>query len=163
MAPTTRHSLLVGAACALLLAPAPSAWGHTPLVASTPSAQARVEAAPTRVVLEFDRAVAADDDGVSVLDAAGAPRVRDVLVSDSGRAVSVLLEPGGPAGTWSVRYDVRGDDGHLVRGGFAFGVGADASSAPGAWRPVAAGGLGAATVLGAFVVLLRRLDRGAAT
>jgi len=160
MASTTcRPLLLLGVGCALLLAPAASASGHTPLVGSTPTAQGRVDAAPTHVVLEFDRPVAAGDHDVLVLDAAGAQRVRDVLVSDSGRAVSVLLEPGGSAGTWSVRYDVLGDDGHVVGGGFPFAVGADAASSLATWRPVAASGMGAATVLGAFLMLLRRLDR----
>lgn len=144
----------------LVLATAPGAAGHTPLVASTPSAEGRVEAAPTHVVMEFDRPVQADGNAVSVLDAAGAQRVRDVLVSHSGRAVSVLLEPGGRAGTWSVRYDVRGGDGHVVGGGFDFAVAADAEGSTASWRSVAASGAGAATVLGAFLLLVRRLDRG---
>lgn len=117
-------------AAAIVLAPA-SAQAHTPLVSSNPAAGSVQELAPDHVVLEFDEPVAAGDGSVVVRDSEGQDRVAGVLRSANGRLVSVVLDPDGPSGAWEVGYQVRGQDGHLVTGDFAFSVGEGAASVGG--------------------------------
>lgn len=112
-------------ASALLATTAP-AHAHPDLVASRPADGGRLSAEPSHVVLEFARPVRVAEGSIEVRDPSGSPRAQAVLLSQTGRAVSVVLEPAGGApvrsGGWTVRYRVRGSDGHDVTGRLSFAV-----------------------------------------
>lgn len=113
--------------------------GRTTRCASPPPAKgARLGAAPQQVDLVFAErldpkfttiAVTAPGDTAAV---AGAPAV-------SGTRATQTLQPGLPAGEYTVAYRVVSVDGHPVQGSFTFTVtAAPAASAPASAPPVAA-------------------------
>ncbi len=117
--------LLVVAVLALGL-PA-QAWAHAGLVRTVPANGAVVVHAPTEVRVVFDDVVrpgpgieAIRDDGGSI--AAGRARVV------GGRTLVVPLRSGLRDGSYSVRWAIVSDDGHLESGVIAFAVGAGARS-----------------------------------
>jgi hypothetical protein len=106
------------------------------------------------VVLEFAAPVSASDTAVRVVDGSGAVRSEAVLLSHTRRLVSVVLARGGAAGVWQVRFEVSGADGHVIAGGYEFGLEAS-SDRGGAVLPVLPGTAGAAAVLAGALVVLR--------
>lgn len=149
--------LAVGPLLVVLLLAVP-AQAHTGLVSSSPGDGERLDAEPSHVVLEFAAPVSADDSSVRVLDGQGAERAEAVLLSHSGHAASVLVAPGGEAGRWQVRYEVRGEDGHVITGSLGFGVDASAARSTAA-VPVLPATATAAAALVAGVLVLRRWAR----
>jgi copper transport protein len=122
------RGLRIGVLCALLAAPgvyAQSAAAHARLVRSEPADGAVLTEAPREVRVFFDdrvtpaggSEVVRNGDG-SVL--AGKPR----LASGNHRVLVLPLRPGLERGDYSVRWRIVSDDGHLIAGVFAFGVGA---------------------------------------
>ena len=150
--------LLVLGSLVTVLLPVVPAQAHTGLVASAPADGERLAVEPSHVVLEFAAPVSAGDDAVRVLDGRGVQRAEAVLLAHTGRTASVVLAPGGAAGRWQVRYEVRGADGHLVLGDLAFGVSAPASRSSAALPVLPATAL-AGGVLVAALIALRRWAR----
>lgn len=99
------------------------AAAHATLVSVDPADGARLDASPPVVRLTFSERVSADLGGVRVLDATGA-QVQQGAARVEGETVEVDLAPDLPAGTYVVSYRVVSADGHPVRGGSVFGVGA---------------------------------------
>lgn len=122
-----RRSLAaVGAGLALALVTAP-AYAHDELESSLPADGATVATPPASVVLTFEEPpvslgaqVVVTGPGGSVSN--GAPRIDgDDVVQD--------VQPGAPAGRYTVEWRVTSDDGHPVSGSFAFTASAAAAGA----------------------------------
>ncbi len=102
-----------------------AASAHARLVGSKPADGAVLATPPADVRLLFDDVVrpaggdrAVDAAGRSVL---GGPARR---LGGNDRALVIPLRPGLTRGTYTVRWRVISDDGHLIAGVLAFGVGA---------------------------------------
>jgi methionine-rich copper-binding protein CopC len=109
---------LLGAMVMLAVTAAPAA-AHDALVSSAPADGARVAHAPTRIVLTFDQPALALGTAVVVTSSAGqqiqagAPRLVDNTVTQP-------LQPGAPAGPYTVLWRVTSADGHPISGRFTF-------------------------------------------
>ncbi len=130
--------------------PAP-ADAHARLVASSPAAGQRIDAAVRQVSLTFDRPVDACG-GIRVIDAAGAElgTGRALHRPDARETLTVPVPPL-RHGQFVVTWRVISDDG-LTSGAFAFGVGVPAGAVPAALAHPVEDGLSA---------LLTILDIGA--
>lgn len=119
------RQVLVGLLLALaaLGAMGSTASAHASLVSVDPPDGARLDESPATVTLTFSENVSADLGGVRVLDSNGA-EVQDGAARVDGAQVVVDLEDDLPDGTYVVSYRVVSADGHPVRGGSVFGVGA---------------------------------------
>jgi methionine-rich copper-binding protein CopC len=115
---TRRRVLLL--AVALPLAPVPAA-AHSLLVAATPAADARLEAAPHEVVLRFNGRIEKRLSRVRLVNDRGETRVLAPAVDGAPeelRAPVPRLEPG----PWRLEWRVLSVDGHVVSGGYSFRV-----------------------------------------
>lgn len=112
-------------AVAALLASAGPALGHAVLVSSSPSADARVAAAPDRVILSFSEPVEiVQGDAIDVVDAEGGDVTSGPATNAAeARVVEIPLRPGLGDGTYTVRYSVVSSDAHVIPGVLVFGVG----------------------------------------
>ena len=117
--------VLVVVAVAVLLASAGTALGHASLVSSSPSADARLAAAPDRVLLTFSEPVEVlGGEDIDVVDAEGNDATRGPANNAAEATVVVIpLVPGLAPGTYTVRYQVLSPDSHVIAGVFVFGVG----------------------------------------
>jgi copper transport protein len=123
-----RTALVAGAASALIVASAPPAAAHAFLVSTTPAAGARLDRAPTELVLAFSEAPSSYT--AELRDSDGEP-----IVLPSSRADGPTLTVALPAlsdGVYLVGWHAIADDGHESAGEFAFGVGATEASLPAA-------------------------------
>jgi methionine-rich copper-binding protein CopC len=95
------------------------AHAHDVLVSAQPAPGSTVTTAPDQVRLVFDDPVESGFTDVEVVGpgstywAAGPPTIE-------GKTVSAPLDPLGPRGTYTVRYQIVSDDGHPVTGQMAF-------------------------------------------
>ncbi len=115
----------------LLLLLAKPASAHALLLGTSPAAGARVPHAPATVVLTFDEAVVVPPGAVRVLDGSGANVAQGAAFHPDGVGARVAvrsarLQPG----RYVVAWRVVSDDGHIVSGAFAFGIGEDAGDVP---------------------------------
>jgi copper transport protein len=136
---STALGMFVGVMAAL----STPAAAHAVLVASEPSAGARVDRAPQTITLTFDEPVETALGSLRVLDAAGALRSAGAVLhpsSDPRRIATRVLNIG--RGRYVVAWQVVSADSHLVNGAYSFGVGVDAGPAP-----VAQAGTGAELLL----------------
>lgn len=137
-----------------------NASAHTDLVSSNPSDGSVVDFVPDHVVLEFADPVATDADSVQVLGPDGKDRAIGVLGSNTGRLVSVVVDPGGSQGSWQVRYDVLGSDGHAVSGRMDFSVGEPSGVLGGLdLSPLSASALIVLVAAGGYLLMAPRLAR----
>ena len=120
--------------------PASPAQAHDDLRSSTPSAGARLTAAPQQVRLVFSDEVEPGFTTVALRVAAGAPMT--LTAREDGSLVTASVPStansgaaaGGPVG-WKLEYRVVSSDGHPVSGSVSFSVasaGAGSASAPSA-------------------------------
>ncbi len=137
-----------------------AASAHTDLLSSNPSDGSVMDFVPDHVVLEFVEPVGVDADSVQVIGPDGEDRAIGVLGSDTGRLVSVAMDPNEKQGSWQVRYRVLGLDGHVVSGRVDFSVG-EASPALGGLEltPLAAGALIVLVAAGGYLLMAPRLAR----
>ncbi len=102
-----------------LLGGAGPAVAHNELIGSDPPEGATVASSPARVLLIFDLPVRPGFSTVTVTGPdrtqwqAGAP-------SEDGATVSSAVRPLGPAGQYTIAYQVLSADGHPVRGAVRF-------------------------------------------
>jgi copper resistance protein C len=105
------------AAAGLVIGASP-AWAHNVLKSSDPADGERVARTPSSVVLTFDepaialgtKLVVTGPDGPAQI---GTPRLVDKTVTQD-------LQPGAPAGAYTVDWRVTSADGHPISGSFTF-------------------------------------------
>jgi copper transport protein len=118
---------------ALAGALAPTALGHAVLITATPSAGAKLDAAPPAVVLTFSETVQLlKPQDLSVVDATGRSVASRPAARDPANAKVLRVPVKGPLaeGTYTVRYLVVSADSHVVGGAYAFGIGAGTVGEP---------------------------------
>ncbi len=108
--------VLVGLA---LLGSAGLAAAHNELIGSDPSDGARVAAGPARVSLTFNLPVQRGFSTVVVTGPDGG-QWQSGAPAEDGAVVSAPVRPLGPAGQYTVAYQVLSADGHRVRGAVRF-------------------------------------------
>lgn len=111
-------TLLVAGALALWLAPAAPA--HSLLIASSPSADTVVAAAPA-VALRFNNRIEKKLSQLRLVPHRGEPHVLHLRTGGAVDALEALLPPLMP-GRYRVEWRVLSTDGHVVSGAFAFSV-----------------------------------------
>jgi copper transport protein len=111
------------AALALLVTP-DSAFAHGKLKASSPGAGAHLGIIPRELRLDFTEVPDLTFSRVSLIGPGGAAVALGALsyAQDSHRAVVAAIDVSLAAGTYTVRWQLAGDDGHPVRGDFRFTV-----------------------------------------
>lgn len=142
----------------VLVAGSPSVQAHTQIRELHPEAGAELQRAPEQVKLVLEETAEAEFSPLKVYDAEGRRVDRDNarLAPDDPDVLLVDLEPGLPAGSYTVEYRYTGTDGHTIKGSYRFsvsrsagpvGVGSDAASEPAGRESPSAG-----IPRGAFVV-----------
>jgi copper transport protein len=122
-----RSVVVVGVLAAVLALAFPAqASAHTTLIASFPSTQSSVDAAPTEVRLEFNQPVLASERAIRVLAPDGAVLSGPTHVTRGGKGVSAAVSGLTRGSAYTVRWQVTGRDGHSPAGVFTFGVGVPA-------------------------------------
>ncbi|MGH3785464.1 MAG: copper resistance CopC family protein [Pseudonocardiaceae bacterium] len=100
------------------------ASAHNELIGSDPPEGAELATAPARVVLTFDKPVQRGFSAVTVTGPGSAPdnatQWQDGTATEDGAAVSAPVRPLGPAGQYTIAYQVLSADGHPVRGALHF-------------------------------------------
>lgn len=94
------------------------AYAHNVLTGSNPTDGAELAEAPETVRLTFLAKLNPEQTGLTVAGPDGQPAFTGTPVVD-GTAVSVAFQAG-PAGEYTVDYDVLSADGHRVKGALAF-------------------------------------------
>jgi hypothetical protein len=126
--PRTRLALVVPAVLALL-SPAAGARAHALVVASEPSAGARLAEPPGRVTIRFNSRIDPERSRLSLTPAdsrpgapVAAPLPLEILPS-TDRTVIEAVAPPLPPGAWRLRWQVLAVDGHITRGDIPFSIG----------------------------------------
>jgi len=114
----SRASLLVAVALATFLASAAAA--HSLLLASVPSADAVVSAAPG-LSLRFNNRIEKKLSRVRLVAARGEPQVLPLRLDGAVDTLEAPLPPLAP-GRYRVEWRVLSTDGHVVSGAYAFTV-----------------------------------------
>jgi methionine-rich copper-binding protein CopC len=114
------YRLLVVLAGAMLAvwAGASPVWAHNTLTSTNPADQEMVQRPPQAVVLTFDVSVIATGTQVVVTGPSGQVQQSEPRLAEN--TVSQDLQPGAPAGTYTVAWRVTSADGHPVSGTFSF-------------------------------------------
>lgn len=101
-----------------------SAAAHAQLVGSKPADGAVLASPPADVRLLFDDAVRPAG-GDRVIDSAGRSVIAGAAhrLGGNDRALVIPVRPGLPRGAYTVRWRAVSNDGHLIQGVLAFGVG----------------------------------------
>jgi len=117
-----KRALLVLLPLAALVVASPPA-AHGLLVRAVPAPGSAVHGSPAEVTLSFSQALEREFSAAQVLDANG----KTVGTTDKraatgdARLLRVLLPPLAP-GSYSVKWRVLSEDGHVTSGGFSFDV-----------------------------------------
>ena len=108
---------------AALLLPLRSAEAHPRLVRAVPAADSSVTA-PRELALTFNEEVTAALSRITLTGADGAAIALDSLRVAAADGKTLMVRVRGPLapGRYTVKWQVAGDDGHPVRGEFAFVV-----------------------------------------
>ncbi|MBX9929559.1 MAG: copper resistance protein CopC [Gemmatimonadaceae bacterium] len=130
-----RARFLVAGLVALALAtPGRAAYAHPRLVRSTPAADSRSSESPPQIALTFNESLDLALTRVTLVRGSTPVRVDSLrLAASDDKTVVAVVRAALPPGTYTVRWQVTGDDGHPVRGEFRFEV--LAAAAPTARRP----------------------------
>lgn len=125
-----RLATMIGALTLVVVATVPAS-AHNSLVSTAPAAEAAVDRTPERVVLTFDEPALALGTQIVVAGPTGPVQVGSPQLVDN--TVSQALQPGAPAGSYTVTWRVTSVDGHPVSGSYAFtasAAGPTAGAAP---------------------------------
>lgn len=106
----------------LLVSISSSASAHSFLVRTSPAAGARLDRAPTEIVLDFSEAVA-EPPTLTLRTGGGEPIATLTSDLDQGGTRARADLPGLDRGVFLVAWQVMADDGHTTEGEFAFAVG----------------------------------------
>lgn len=115
-----RAACLIVLVAAALAAPA-AAVAHANLVSTTPTDRAVLARAPARVVVRFDDDVRVAPDNAAVRNGDGS--ILRGRPAAHGKTLVIPLRANLGDGDYSVRWSAVSDDGHIVQGVLAFGVG----------------------------------------
>lgn len=102
-----------------VVATATPAFAHAELTASSPAQNASLAEAPQQVQLTFSEAVTLPDNPVTVAGPDGASWTAGPA-SIAGAVVTVPVTPSGPAGAYTLTYNVISDDGDAISGTVQF-------------------------------------------
>lgn len=163
-----RPLLVVMTVALVSVAGAGGAAAHDVLVSTSPANGALVSTVPKAVTLLFDQPALAIGTEVVVNGPSGAVQLGKATIVDS--TVTQRVEPGAPAGHYTVNWRVTSADGHPVSGTFTFtaraagaGVVPTRSAASGTTQPTASkAGSALPWVLLVAAVLLLSLVAGTA-
>ena len=121
-------TVLLLALCAVGIGVGP-AQAHNQLISSDPADGARLDAAPSRVTLEFDQPARQGYAEISVIGPGGG-RFESGDASVRGAKVSMGLKELGAAGQYLVGYRVLSSDGHPITGKLTFTLTVAVATAP---------------------------------
>ena len=123
------HVLLLGLllVVGLPVLSAGSASAHVRFVSISPSANATLTKAPTKVVVTFDNTLTPGLSVVTVKSPIGA-NVSQGKATESGPVVTQALLPDLPGGMYTIAWKIVSDDGHPVSGRSSFVVQTDDAS-----------------------------------
>src|SRR5581483_9796080 len=129
------------AAAGVFVTPA-AAWAHAELLSSTPAYGDRSAAPPAEMRLEFSGAMDLTGARLTLRERGGRDQSlgRPSLASPDRRVVAVPLPPRLADGDYRLDWFFLGNDGHLMAGEVAFGVGAAAPAASVGAAPAAVAG-----------------------
>ncbi len=118
-----RRLVAVAAIIVTGLAVAPTAWGHSVLIATEPAKDATVDESPERVLLRFDEGVVSALGSIRVFDGSG-ERVdaRRPVLQPSRREVAIEIDDELARGTYTVAWRVISADSDPISGAFVFHV-----------------------------------------
>jgi len=102
-----------------VVATATPAFAHAELTGSSPAQNASLAEAPQQVQLTFSEAVTLPDNPVTVAGPGGASWTAGTA-SIAGAVVTVPVTPSGPAGAYTLTYNVVSDDGDPITGTVQF-------------------------------------------
>jgi copper transport protein len=139
-----RLTLLVAGAA--LFAPA-TAFAHANLVRTNPTDRAVLARAPARVLVVFDDDVRVAPGNAAIKNGGGSILAGEPAAH--GKTLVLALKKDLGKGDYSVRWSAVSDDGHIVQGVLAFGVGFGRAPPVPALRPTVEVGLG--TVLSRWI------------
>ena len=94
------------------------AWAHNALSSTSPEDKASVAHTPSSVVLTFDEPAIAMGTKLVVTGPAGPVQVGAPQLVDN--TVTQNLQPGAPAGAYTVEWRITSADGHPISGVFTF-------------------------------------------
>jgi copper resistance protein C len=147
---------LLGAVVATLLTAAP-AFADTTLESSDPADGGSLSSAPTQVTLTFADVVNLPSDPIGVTGPDGSAwTVGPATVA--GAVVTAPVEAIGPAGQYTLRYEVIADDGARVEGAVRFTLTAAATANTVAAPTTGAAAVAASTVTAAPTVVAAPVD-----
>ncbi|MFD1722784.1 copper resistance CopC family protein, partial [Amnibacterium endophyticum] len=122
---------LLIAAAVVFGAPLPAS-AHAVLVSSSPADGARLDAAPSEVVLTFDERVGLVPGAALVLTGTGGRADSGAArLSADGRSLVIPLRTGLDDDVYTATWRIVSADSHVVDGSVRFGVGRDAAAAAG--------------------------------
>ena len=137
--PVQRVALIAFFAVATLAAPA-AAFAHVNLVRTLPANRAVLAHSPARVVVLFDDDVRIAPGNAAIRNGGGS--IVHGTPSVDGKALVIPLRARLAEGDYSVRWSAVSDDGHIVQGVLAFGVGLSRSPPVPALQPTFEVGFG---------------------
>lgn len=115
------------AAAGLVIGTSP-AWAHNVLKSSNPADGEKVARTPSSVVLTFDEPAIALGTKLVVTGPEGPAQIGTPRLVD--KTVTQDLQPGAPAGAYTVDWRVTSADGHPISGSFTFTAEAAAAGVP---------------------------------
>jgi copper transport protein len=121
MSRRTRRLIAVAVTTGALLA-APSAWGHSVLIATEPANDAIVDESPERVLLRFNEGVEASLGSIQVFDGSGERVDAEEISRPSSREVVVGIDGELERGTYTVAWRAISADSDPINGAFVFHV-----------------------------------------
>ena len=133
------------------------AWAHNVLSSTSPEDKASVAHTPSSVVLTFDEPAIAMGTKLVVTGPAGPVQVGAPQLVDN--TVTQNLQPGAPAGAYTVEWRIISADGHPISGVFTFtakaaGDGSGGASSTGTSSTALPQGGGSALLLIAVAVVI---------
>jgi len=122
--PRARQRTAVTVAVAILLAMSAAAWAHAALVKSAPGSRETLSKPPARIVLKFSEAVEPKFSSVRLEDADGKALPLGLLMLSPGdpTQIEIAVPQALPQGSYTVRYRVLSQDGHIVKNSYPFRV-----------------------------------------
>jgi methionine-rich copper-binding protein CopC len=112
-----------------VVATATPAFAHAELIGSNPAEDATLSTPPQQIELTFNEPVTLGANPVTVTGPGGASWTVGAPVAD-GAVVVAPVQASGPAGTYSVIYEMVSKDGDTVRGAVTFTLTAAAAPPP---------------------------------
>jgi methionine-rich copper-binding protein CopC len=110
-------------AIAILSLGIPSAYAHSELVSSNPSASTYIEDLPEQIELEFNEELLnlGSGNSISIMSPSGEDLGMGETSTDGVR-VTRLLNTTSELGSFEVKYRVASADGHILNGSFTFNL-----------------------------------------